>query len=347
MILRLLDAFTSAKSLRALFGAALFGSVSLLLWANAAGAAPSAASALYSADPMQAYRAALPLYQYDRTRPLSVERVGTETFPGCRMLRFSYLSADHQRVPALLFVPDSASDSHPVPCLVLLHGFGKNKESMAALARNAALQGYASLAIDEYGQGQRVLPQTKGRLTPAVLERDLIVGVPQTVIDVRRGVDYLQSCPHIDGRRIGLLGVSLGAIMGAVAAGVEPRLQATVLISGGGDWALILKHLAAQVRTVGGHPVAAVQNVNWQLVSALLTPEDPLTFAGQIAPRVLLMVNGREDMTIVPQAAEELYRFASSPPGAHTSIVWLAHSGHKPAPELVYPVVRKWLAANL
>lgn len=298
--------------------------------------------------PGDAYQASLPLYQYSKTQPLAIKTVGIKTFPECRMLRFSYASAHQQRVPALLFVPLTASKAHPVPCLALLHGMGQNIDSTIGLARYAAAQGYASLAIEEYGQGERALPEAQGKpLTADYWQRFLLTGVPQTVVDVRRGLDYLQTRPNIDHKRLGLVGFSLGAVLGAVAAGVDTRLKANVLVSGGGDWAVILKYLAAEARTVGGQQIAGTENVDWTFVSALLSPEDPITFAPHIAPRALLMMNGRKDTTIIPQAAEALYQAAQSAPGAQVQIDWLPDAGHIPPPELVYPVVQKWLTAHL
>jgi dienelactone hydrolase len=324
--------------------------LSLLVFRSAAAdpTTPAAPVPSTPAAPPDPYQTALPGYQYVKTAPLDVKAIKTETYPECRMLRFTYASTNKQRVPALFFTPKGASKAHPLPCLVILHGLGASKEAMAGFARYAATQGYASLAIDEYAQGERALPGAKGlALSAAVLQSLLLTGVPQTVVDVRRGLDYLETCPGVDHKRTGLVGVSLGAIIGTVTAGVDTRLKATVLISGGGDWAVILKYLAAQTRTVGGQQIAGSQDVNWAFVSALLVPEDPITFAPHIAPRAVLMLNGRKDTVIVPQAAEELYKAVQSGPGARAQITWFPDSGHIPSTDLIYPVVKKWLAVNL
>lgn len=300
----------------------------------------------FAADTTTAYKAALPLYQYEKTLPLDVKPGEVTTFPDCRMMRFSYASTHGQRVPALLFVPKAASAARPAPCLVMLHGLGTNKEIMSATARFAATLGYASLAIDEYGQGERAPKGAGTTITADFVQQQLMTGVPQTVVDIRRGLDYLQTRPNIDHKRLGLLGVSLGAIMGTVAAGVDDRLKASVLVAGGGDWAVILKYLAEHTKKVGGQQVTGAANMDWTLVSAFLTPEDPLTFAPHIAPRAVLMVNGRQDTTIVPAAAEELYQAAKSAPDARVERHWL-DTGHVPPPEQIYPIVQGWLAKNL
>ena len=285
------------------------------------------------------YQKALPTYVDDTARPLVVKTGGAQTISGARLLRFSYGSANGQRVPALLFTPLRASAAHPAPCLVLLHGLGGSKEQMAGLALFAARAGYASLVIDEYGQGERTpaKPATRSQA------EELATTVHQSAVDVRRGLDYLGTRPDINKGRIGLVGISLGAIIGTVASGVDPRLKATALISGGGDWGLILKTLSANRTEVGGHSTAGLKNMDWDRVSALLAPEDPLTFASHIAPRALLMLGGRKDTTIVVPAQQALYDAARDP----KEIRWFAQYGHVPPPEVVYPALQKFFAARL
>jgi len=286
-----------------------------------------------------AYRNALPLYQYDTHKALAVQIIETRTLAGCRFQRFSYLSTNGQRVPALLFTPLSADASHPAPCLILLHGLGGSKEMMAGLGLFAARAGYASLAIDLYGHGER-LTAMKHLATPT---ENLGNTVQQTAVDVRRGIDYLESRRDIDSHKVGLVGISLGAIIGTVTAGVEERIKATALISGGGDWGLILRTLSARNTPVGGQSMANLKGLDWAKVNLQLAAEDPLTFAPQIAPRALLMLHGRLDDIIVPQSAQELFDAARQP----KEIIWYPPYGHVPPPEVVYPALKaffaKWL----
>lgn len=285
------------------------------------------------------YQKALPLYQYDSAKPLAVKLGGSQTIGAVKFLRFSYLSTNSQRVPALLFTPQGVSAAKPVPCIVILHGLGGSKEIMVGYALAAAKFGYASLVIDEYGQGERRPLKT----VPSQRAEQLAATVMQTAVDVRRGLDYLQTRSEIDGRRVGLAGVSLGAIIGTVVSGVEPRLKAAVLISGGGDWGLILKTLSARNATVGGRDTSAFKKIDFAELSVLLAPEDPLTFAPHIAPRPVLMLGGRKDTTIVPKAQSELFDALSQPKQS----VWYPQYGHVPPPEVVFPAMQKFFAGTL
>ncbi len=304
--------------------------------------APLHAQAAPAIDREAVYQHSLPQYHYDAAKPLAVKRGAAQTIAGgtVRLERFSYRSTNNQRVPALLFLPlKPDADMGPIPCIVILHGLGGSKEIMAGYALAMAKFGYASLVIDEYGQGERGPLKTVPGQEAGQLGRT----VAQTAVDVRRGIDYLETRREIDAKRIGLAGVSLGAIVGTVAAGVEPRIKACVLISGGGDWGVILKTLAARNATVGGRTTAAFRKIDFGALNARLAPEDPLTFAPHIAPRPALMLGGRRDTTIVPQAQTELFEALRQP----KQIVWYPQFGHVPPPEVVFPAMQTFFRGTL
>jgi dienelactone hydrolase len=55
----------------------------------------------------------------------------------------------------------------------------------------------------------------------------------QEVKDFRRCIDYLQTRPDIDSKKLAYYGVSWGAINGAIITAVEERLKTSVLVAGG------------------------------------------------------------------------------------------------------------------
>ena len=301
-----------------------------------------------SAAPMtreQAYRAALPLYRDMPGQPLGVQITERKLFPDSRLTRFHYIGANGHVVPALLFVPRSATPAHPVPCLVVLHGLGGNKELMSGFCRYLASAGYATLAIDLYGHGERAPAGGRRTILPSQLPQEITLGIEQTTGDVRRGLDYLQTVPQINRKRLGLAGLSLGAIIGTVAAGVDTRLRATILVSGGGGWGAMLQSLSG--RTDMSPALRPTASPDWNKINTLLAPVDPLTFAAHIAPRALLMINGGQDNTIAPARAEALYAAAEAAPGARVQIDRLPHAGHLPPIDTVFHLVRHWLAVSL
>ena len=54
----------------------------------------------------------------------------------------------------------------------------------------------------------------------------------QVAVDARRGLDVLERRPDVEGERIGFVGLSQGAMMGGVLAGVDKRFRAFALVAG-------------------------------------------------------------------------------------------------------------------
>ncbi|MGB0589326.1 MAG: alpha/beta hydrolase [Myxococcota bacterium] len=58
--------------------------------------------------------------------------------------------------------------------------------------------------------------------------------------DVVRGLDQWRNLDEMTATRFGLMGISMGAMVGAGVAGTDPRIEAAVLCIGGGDMADVL-----------------------------------------------------------------------------------------------------------
>ncbi|BDI28327.1 alpha/beta hydrolase [Capsulimonas corticalis] len=303
--------------------------------------------AALAVDAERAYTTALPLYKYDARQPLAAKFGTTTHFPGGRVVTLTYRSVNDVRVPALLYLPDKATKVAPAACLVLLHGLGGNKESLAPLGQLAAASGYVSLIIDEYGHGERAPKKADGTPAAPQFTMDMIGGGRQTVLDVRRGIDLLTLRPDVDPKRVGLMGFSLGALIGSVAAGVEPRIKATVLVSGGGDLAGILKALSERDAVVGGRSMAQWKGMDWNMTRILLQSEEPVNFAAHIAPRAVLMECGRLDDIVPPFAAQAFYDAATKPADNHVQIDWYDNAGHIPPLPAMVPKIQAWLKTNL
>jgi len=119
-----------------------------------------------------------------------------------------------------LHLPDG-HDGGPLPCIIVLHGFGSNKEATNVRLPVAMLNswGYAAFRFDMRGCGQ-----SEGEFGKVIcLEQ---------VEDTRAAIDALQRRPDIDPQRIGVLGSSIGAAVAVYAGGVDERVAA-VISSGG------------------------------------------------------------------------------------------------------------------
>ncbi|MGO8671215.1 MAG: alpha/beta hydrolase [Capsulimonadaceae bacterium] len=283
-------------------------------------------------DRAAVYKRSLPLFSYDRSEPLNVTILKTKQYPECEMLRIVYNGDGGEPVPAVVFEPFRASNWHPVPGIVLLHGLGATKESLVKFGHFLAATGYASIIPEEWGQGER--RQEVDTSTPEAQQSVAEEGFIHTIIDARRGIDYLQSRPHISPRRIGVLGFDVGAVIAADVAGIDDRVKASILVSGGGNLGAILKQ---------GQKVPR----DWAAMGARLADVDPLTYASHIAPRAVLMQNGTADSVIPADCARALYKAISAGPRSRVEIDWCPGGGHVLNLGLIYPHMRPWLAKNL
>ncbi|MBC8102006.1 MAG: alpha/beta hydrolase [Cytophagales bacterium] len=232
--------------------------------------------------------------------------------------RIRYRGAGGASVPGLFTTPLSATT--PVPTVLLLHGLGGSKADLLLLGVAFARRGYASLAIDIVGHGER--RQVRGKPVSRLTVTEMHDLVAFTAVDLRRAMDLLETRPEVDRRKIGFLGVSLGGIIGGLFVGSEPRVRAAGLWASGGNWGRLL--------ATSQHPFAAEFRKTNQLTTnsaialqAKLADVDPLTVIGRAAPRPILLINGTND-TIVPRAcADALFRAVNLPkerillPGGH------------------------------
>ena len=128
-----------------------------------------------------------------------------------------------------------------------------------------------------------------------------------TVIDIRRVVDWAQTQPDIDPRRIALIGFSMGALVASVAMANEPRLAAGILVMGAADPHDIL---AACDDEIARGRKYVLSQLGWSLdeyrtqLANALARINPARFAGMVDPRRMLIIEAAAD-TCMPQAARE------------------------------------------
>jgi dienelactone hydrolase len=137
----------------------------------------------------------------------------------------------------------------------------------------------------------------------------------QAVADVATIVSWLREQPAVDPDRIGITGISLGALITHLAMGQDSRLVAGVAMLGGGNLPCVQKYRPRLItRRLGGR-------FDDQEM-ALMKPVDPLTYADQNQPRQVLMFEGARDWIFPPRCAEGFWEALGRPP-----IIWL-DAGH-------------------
>ncbi len=115
----------------------------------------------------------------------------------------------------------------------------------------------------------------------------------QSALDARRAIDWLCRQPEIDRTRLGVFGVSLGALVGSVVYSVDARLRYAVFLLGGADFpSLVMKSsmTGAFVAKLGTTPAK---------LRALWKGLDSLDYAAQNADKPALLINAMSD-TVIP-----------------------------------------------
>ena len=211
------------------------------------------------------------------------------------------------------------------PVVIMIPGLDSVKEELQATAEYLVSRGLAVVAIDGPGQGEAEydlpIEPAYERVTAAV-------------------VDYLRDRADIDPDRIGVFGVSLGGYYAARSAAYEPRVRATVALSGPYRWDLDWDTLPPQTRSTFQHRSGAASVGEARKRAGTLTLEQA---AARITSPLLVAAGGRD--RLVPAYHAE--RLAREAPGAELLLVPDgSHGLTNHAPESRSQLA-DWLAAHL
>lgn len=269
---------------------------------------------------------------------------------------FTFAADARQRVPGVLVEFGNAAGRRPA--VIVLHGTGGNKESVVPWLEELAKRGFVAVAIDGRYHGAR----TKAGKGTAEYDAAIVQAwrdgrehpfFYDTVWDVMRLVDYLQTRTDIDGTRIGLTGISKGGVETYLAAAMDPRIAAAAPCIGmqSFEWALANNDWQGRIGTiqpafdeiakeskVAKPDSAFVEKFYDRVVPGIYSEFDGPQLMKEIAPRPLLMVNSDTDPhTPLPgvmacvTAAQEAYGEAGAP--GHFAVRLQTQTGHKVLPE--------------
>jgi dienelactone hydrolase len=250
------------------------------------------------------------------------------------------------RFPSLIETPDAANNVvhaeyfAPIgfgpkrPGVIVLHILGADFPLSRYMAARMADRGVAALFVKlpYYGERRPSGPGTASkRFLSADIERS-VTSMRQAVYDVRRAVVWLAQRPEIDRNRLGVAGISLGGIVSALAAAIDPAITEGAFLLAGGDLSAILWNM----------PEAAPYRAAWIASGRTLSdlkvmtdPFDPLTYANRLAGKRLLMIAGKVDEVVPPASTLLLWEAAGRPP-----IRWY-DCGHYSAVGYLLPVMRQ------
>lgn len=260
-------------------------------------------------------------FRYDATLALDARVVERPAGEGVRHVQFRVASIRGEQVPGNLWLPPGDG---PFPAVILQHGAGgsKDEQYITSPALRWARQGMATVAIDAHLHGERRVSdeaaQEAWRLPWTGLTH-----ATQMAVDLMRTVDFLVTRKEIDRGRIGYVGFSMGTIRGVPFVALDRRVTAAVFCIGGAAFP----------------PPSGVDMEAWNTVSALI---DPVYFAGRIAPRPVLMINGERDDVVPPERARPLFDALGDP----KEIVWY-DGGHTDLTGALFGTIWEFLRTHL
>jgi len=170
--------------------------------------------------------------------PLKPRITGEVHRNGYKVEKIIFESQPKHYVSATLFLPDSRKHKAPYPGVLVPCGHssnGKAYESYQTMGALLALNGMAALVFDPIDQGERNqllshLPELQGtRAHTMVGVGSILLGRNTAwfeVWDGMRGIDYLQSRPEIDPKRIGCTGNSGGGTQTSYLMSLDDRIVA-------------------------------------------------------------------------------------------------------------------------
>lgn len=278
------------------------------------------------------------LFGYDKHLPLQPEVTEQEDAAGYKVFKVTYRSSHDQRVPAFLILP-KGKEGEKLPCVLLMHGLGSDKNMFKMMWGTLASAGYALFAIDAQYHGERK-PKDSLQIfgTHPYYTRDALA---QTVVDLRRAVDFLETRAEIDPSRIGYIGASMGGIIGSMFAGVDERVQAPVLLVAGGNWKVMMEKSTLPNVADGREKLADRMS---EAIKAL-DPIDPVHWVGKISPRPVLFINGDGDTVVPVDSNKALHEAAKEP----KQIVWYKGPHVPPPTEIpnILNMITNWLNTHV
>lgn len=235
------------------------------------------------------------LYRYDRSAPLDVKVNERLSRPRYRIYEISYANPKSGRTQGYLVIPLGPGRK---PGIIWMHSGGPISRMGDAVLMAEA--GAISLLVNPPGPPAPSAKDPEGW-------RDFYV---QSVIGLRRGIDVLAARADIDATRIGFVGHSFGAMMGAVATSSDNRLRVAVYEVGLLGMSIHIAHssdpYAEWVRQEAGDNLSRFL----QVISAV----DATHYIGHAPAIPKLFQSAYFDAPAVPQEASKAFFQAAREP---------------------------------
>lgn len=283
--------------------------------------------------------------------------------------KISFLSKEANLV-GVVRLPSNLKENEKRPAIIVLHGFGSNKNAENVLGPCSVLEslGYITLRFDFLGCGES--DGLRGHLL-----------CMDQVHNTQDALSFLTQHPNVNSKKMGLIGSSFGAAVAVYAAAIDTRVAAIISSGGWGHGERKFKgqHATPQAweaftdmlqrgkehREKTGQSlmvprmdiVPIPMGLKRQIVPGSLqeftaeTAQSMFDFkaeevVSQISPRPLLLLHSSADSVTPTEQSLEMFNKAGKPTDLHlfgdTNHFMLAEGNQR-----VWNIVKDWLAQYL
>jgi dienelactone hydrolase len=278
----------------------------------------------------------------ERPDPKKVRVVAREEMGDYVLERFEFHNGVDMIVPGVLLLPKGRKG--PVPAIIALHGHGSSKESVCTDVKNSQLigprlakMGYVVAAIDGHFAPARLNLGPGGKLDKGAFPQEMSLFKlnlwlgrslwGMMVRDEQCLIDYLETRPEVDRKRIAATGMSMGCTRSWWLAAVDDRIQAIVGVACFTRYTELIAH--ANLRKHG----------IYYFVPAVFKHFDTEAIYSLVAPRPMLMLSGDQDggaptdgILVLEKKLDAVYRLHGK--GENFRSVIYSRTGHEYLPEM-------------
>ena len=275
------------------------------------------------------------------------------------------IPSDGLKLSGVLQVPEQRAANERRPAIIVLHGFGSNKDDGMVMLASRLFErlGYVVLRFDMRGCGQ-----SEG-------QRARVICLEQ-VADTRNAISFLQTRPEVQPDAIAVMGHSFGAAVAVYTAGVDERVAACISSGGWGDGEAKFRaqHASPEawqrfqdMRAEGQAKLAKGESMNvsrfdivpipvalrsglppgsfmefpFEVVESMVNFR-PIDVVGQIAPRPLMLLHPAVDSVTPTQQSIDMFSKARMPTDLHL-VAGIDHFIFSDDSTLTLNLVQSWL----
>jgi predicted acyl esterase len=221
--------------------------------------------------------------------------------------------SDGTQIAYDLYEPDGTAPAGGWPGVVVLHGLGGTKDTVAPIASFFASKGYAALAYSARGHGTS--------------SGDIELAGPKEVSDERAMLSYLEGLPEVSDTDVGAWGISYGGgqVWNGLAAGIPYKAADVVMtwtnlyqglwpqnVAKSGIVLGFAKAVDARSPLISQYENDAVHSTNLAAVKALVDVRSALG-AARTTKTPVYMFQGRVDYAFDVTQAENGFAGAAGP----------------------------------